>query len=148
MSDRRKQLHVARRAGTSNPVPTAHVYAWLPEGDAWVGLRDGHKPITIGRTKPAPHRRFTPDRGRIIRTLADGQGTVILPPTNRQPRKQGNWATLNPGQFHRPQTNQGVLRADGFKVPKSPSWRQEIAGWSRDYRIERGPPCLFDWCRS
>lgn len=145
MSDVRRRYTAQVR---SNPIPSPHLYQWTAQGDSWVGVRLGCTPILITRATPAPIRKIRHDRGVIMRTLGDGLGMVVMPgPVQTRPKIIGWGKAIAVPRKRAPLAADGkALRKMGITAPKTPSWRQEVAGWSADYRIERGEPCLFDHC--
>jgi hypothetical protein len=136
----------------SNPVPSAPVLEWLVRGDVWVGAKEGWPTLMIERVTRAPARRIRHDRGTVTRTLGNGLGTVELDPrTLGKPKAlRGSWGSVvhSPRQGVAIPADRLALAKRGVKQPKAPSWKQEVAGWSADYRIERGDRSLFDDCGS
>lgn len=154
MSNRLLAARVNLRQACSNPVPGPERYLWVAQGRDLVGHRDGHQPIVLLRTKLAPLPKFTPDPGIVKRTLSNGLGTVTLEPKQLRPRERkqkgiapGGWGTQAPASLNmRPRATRDFTshtRPDGkvltqpiyvqsVVVPRAPTWRQEVAGWSRE----------------
>ena len=140
------RLGADQRQACSNPIPSAPRYLWAQQPDgSLVGHREGHPPIIIGTRKPAPLHRIKHDPGTVTRTLADGLGVVIL--SAEQARKEAKRLTWAQRQREALQASYRRAVAEGFKVPRAPTWQQEIAGWSREHMREFGDRCLFDHCR-
>ena len=134
-------------AGHSNPVPSRATFLWV-SGDhgSLVGYREGHKPIVIQRRTAAPIRLKTYDRGTIIRTLGDGLGTVTLEGSPRPKARSLKLTQREKQAIIENNLAKKATHANGYRVPKAPSWQQEVSGWSRDHWREMGPPSLFDDC--